>query len=313
MIEWVKDVYGTWKFDYNIFDQYIELAMKVGISEAITIYSPIPWGNNFRYLDEKTGNYIYEVWSPESNEFKTFWNAFLDDLKKHLEEKGWFEKTYLGINENELSQTIAAIKMINDHSPKWKITYAGDWHPELDSLLDDYSTIFEKEPGLSDVKNRSSRGATTTYYVCCYPPRPNTFVFSPPVEARWLGWYTAAYGYDGFLRWAYDSWPADPVRDARHIYWAAGDCFLVYPGANSSIRFEKLREGIVDFEKIGIIKKLAANSTDSNIKNSIEELEQLLQSMTVKNDYSGEYFSNSLNKGKNILEKISDFFYLKGN
>jgi hypothetical protein len=87
----------------------------------------------------------------------------------------------------------------------------------------------------------------------------------------------------------------------------------LYIRSNSSIRFEKLREGLVDFEKIGIIKKLAANSTDNNIKNSIEELEQLLQSMTVKNDFSGEYFSNSLNKGKKILEKLIDFFYLKGN
>jgi hypothetical protein len=306
MIDWVKDVYGSWKFNYNIFDQYIELAMKVGIDEAITIYSPIPWGNRFRYLDEKTGNYIYEVWSPDSEEFKAFWNIFLDDLKIHLEEKGWFEKTYLGINENELSQTIAAIKVIKDHSEKWKITYAGDWHPELDSLLDDYSCVFGQEPGLNDVKERSARGSTSTYYICCTPPKPNTFVSSPPVEARWLGWYTAAYGYDGMLRWAYDSWPADPVRDARHVYWAAGDCFLVYPGANSSIRFEKLREGIVDFEKLKILQELALKSTDENVKNLLQELDVHLQSITVKNDFSEEYFNTSISKGKKILEELSD-------
>ncbi len=28
------------------------LAMETGIDEAITIYTPVPWGNRFRYLDE---------------------------------------------------------------------------------------------------------------------------------------------------------------------------------------------------------------------------------------------------------------------
>ncbi len=54
----------------------------------------------------------------------------------------------------------------------------------------------------------------------------------------------------------------NPERDARHVYWAAGDCFMVYPGANSSIRFEKLREGIVDFEKIRILKDIGAKTSD---------------------------------------------------
>ncbi len=306
MIEWIKDNYGSWRFDYSIFDQYIELAIEAGIDKAITIYTPIPWGNRFRYLDEKTGDYIYEVWDPGSNEFKTFWNFFLNDLKKHLEGKGWFEKTYLGINENTLEQTIAAIKVIKEHSNKWKITYAGDWHTELDSLLDDYSSIFGVEPSLAEVKNRSVKGYTSTYYICCTPPKPNTFVFSPPAEARWLGWYTAAYGYDGMLRWAYDSWPADPVRDARHVYWAAGDCFMIYPGANSSIRFEKLREGIVDFEKIRILRDMSEKTSDKNVKDLMKQLNEHLNSITIKGNFGEDYFTNSLNDGKKILEELSE-------
>ena len=254
MIDWVKTAQGSWKFDYSIFDQYVELAMEVGIDNSITIYTPIPWGNRFRYLEEKSGNYIYEEWTPTSDQFKSFWNLFLDDLKAHLIQKGWFGKTYLGINENPLDYTIAAANVIKQHSKEWKITYAGDWHPELTSLLDDYSPIITREPSPSEIKERSAKGYTTTYYVCCNPPQPNNFIFSPPVEGRYISWYAMAYGYDGFLRWAYDAWTADPMRDGRHTYWHAGDCFLVYPGANSSIRFEKLREGIVDYEKILILK-----------------------------------------------------------
>jgi hypothetical protein len=36
MIEWIKQRNGSWKFDYSIFDQYVELAMSVGIDKAIT-------------------------------------------------------------------------------------------------------------------------------------------------------------------------------------------------------------------------------------------------------------------------------------
>jgi hypothetical protein len=108
------------------------------------------------------------------------------------------------------------------------------------------------------------------------------------------------------LRWAYDSWPADPIKDARHVYWAAGDCFLVYPGGNSSIRLEKMREGIVDFEKIRILKELAAKSSDNNIINLMKKLDEHLQTLTIKNDYDEGYFENSLQKGRQILEDLSD-------
>ena len=242
MIEWIIKSNGEWKFDYSVFDLYVLLAMEMGIDRAITIYTPVPWGFRFRIKDEATDNYICKEWPPESDEFKKNWKIFLDDLRKHLEQKGWFQKTYLGINENPLNITLATIKVIKDHSKDWKITYAGDWHVELTSLLDDYSPIIGKEPNPKELSERKVKGLTTTYYVCCTPPRPNNFLFSPPSEGRFISWYSAAYGYDGFLRWAYDAWPADPLRDSRHTFWHAGDCFLVYPGGNSSIRFEKLRE-----------------------------------------------------------------------
>src|SRR4029453_6283007 len=112
-----------------------------------------------------------------------------------------------------------------------------------------------------EVRRRRQAGRTTTFYVCCHPPRPNSFVFSPPAESAWMGWYASAFGYDGFLRWAYDSWTGDPTRDARHFVWPAGDCFLVYPGARSGIRFERLREGIVDFEKLRILRERLEGSS----------------------------------------------------
>lgn len=306
MIDWVKDKDGNWRFDYRIFDEYVRLAMDAGVDEAITIYTPVPWGNRFRYKDESTGLFVYESWAPETKEFKDHWNVFLSDLKSHLETRGWFEKTYLGINENAMEQTLTAIKVIKDHSPTWRITYAGDWHQELDLLLDDYSFLHGKEPSMAQQKARASRGASSTFYVCCTPAKPNNFVFSPPIEGRFIGWYSHAYGYDGFLRWAYDAWPADPQRDARHGSWAAGDCFLIYPGASSCIRLEKLREGISDFEKIRIIRAKAAQSSDKAVKKLLQEFDQHLAVIAAEHDFSEAKLLAEVSKGRLLVRQLSE-------
>ena len=310
MIDWLKLRDGSWKFDYSIFDQYVELAMEVGIDEAITIYTPVPWGHRFRYLDEQSGNYLYAEWSPESRDFEMVWKVFLDDLHAHLKKRGWLEKTYLGINENPLNITIAAARFIKAHSDDWRITYAGDWHPELSALLDDYSPILGKEPTQQDIVERKARGFTTTYYVCCTPPQPNNFVFSPPVEGTYISWYAAASGYDGFLRWAYDAWPEDPMRDARHTLWPAGDCFLVYPGGASSIRFEKLREGIVDFEKIRILREKASASKDKKIRKSWDAFEDHLADFVDEKEYDKRTYNvadmtDDVRTGKKMVEELS--------
>ncbi|MEO6218993.1 MAG: glycoside hydrolase domain-containing protein [Ginsengibacter sp.] len=309
MIEWIKKKDSSWIFDYSIFDTYVQLAMQMGIDKAITVYTPVPWGNRFRYIDESTGNYNNLFYAPGTEEYKSLWNIFLTSLKAHLQKKGWLNKTYLGINESEMSQTLAAIKVIKEHSPLWKITYAGDWHPELDTLLNDYSYLYGKEPTTQQENQRSKRGTTSSYYVCCNPPVPNTFVFSPPIEGRWLGWYAAANNYDGFLRWAYDAWPADPLRDPRQLGWGTGDCLLVYPGGNSSIRFEKLREGIVDFEKMRILRAKAKVSADKNVRSLLKELDEHLKIFPVEKDFNSKKISGDVKKGNELIARISDMLH----
>jgi hypothetical protein len=202
--------------------------------------------------------------------------------------------------------------VINDNSSKqlpgskpWLITYAGDWHKELNGLLDDYSFLYGKEAGLTETLARQSRGATTSFYVCCNPAKPNNFVFSPPVEGQWISWYAMAHGYSGFLRWAYDAWPADPLRDARFGTWAAGDCYLVYPGGNSSIRFEKLREGIVDYEKISILRRLVKQSSNTKAKEKLLALDQLLSDMVVEKEFKEATLLAAVRKGRLLFNELS--------
>jgi hypothetical protein len=117
MIHWIKATDGSWRFEYAVLDEYVALAMEVGIDEAITVYTPIPWAHRFRYHDEATGDHVYERWAPGSPEFEQAWGAFLDSLEGHLRDMGWFERTYLGINENLLEDTLAAARFIKACSP----------------------------------------------------------------------------------------------------------------------------------------------------------------------------------------------------
>ena len=121
-------------------------------------------------------------------------------------------------------------------------------------MMRDVCVAMYQRADKEDIEMRRAQGDNTTFYVCCVPSYPNTFTCSEPFEAEMLGWYCAAAGYDGMLRWAYNSWPENPHIDSRFGTWKSGDTFLVYPEARSSVRFERLRDGIEIAEKIRILR-----------------------------------------------------------
>ena len=82
-----------------------------------------------------------------------------------------------------------------------------------------------------------------------------------------------AEGYDGYLRWSFNSWTADPLRDSRFRTWAAGDTYSVYPGPRSSIRFERIIEGVQVCEKIRILREEFTRKGD---KGKLSRLDKIL-------------------------------------
>lgn len=276
MVEWIREPDGTFHFDYRILDAYVELAMASGIDDAISAFTMVPWKGRVGYIDASTGERRWENWSADSEEYKRFWRSFLADLRAHLTRKGWFDKTYLEVNERSLEDTLRAIELARSDAPAWKFTYAGRHHPELLRPVDDLCTVLGHESPSADIRERRGRGQTSTFYVCCEPAFPNDFPFSPPAENVWMGWHAAAMGMDGFLRWAWDSWPAEPLLDSRHIRFPAGDTFLVYPGPLASVRMERLREGIVDYEKFRLVRERLTAAGSPAAKDALSRLERAL-------------------------------------
>ena len=75
-------------------------------------------------------------------------------------------------------------------------------------------------------------------------------LFRSLAEAAWTQWKTVATDSDGYLRWAYDSFVADPFVTTDFKTWESGDTAQVYPGNVSSVRWERMNEGIRDAEKV---------------------------------------------------------------
>jgi len=271
MVDWKKKSDGTWEYDYTIFDNWVQFMMDLGVKNQISCYSMVPWGNEFYYFDEAENKEIKIKAPPGTKEYKELWIPFLKAFKKHLVEKGWNNITRIAMDERGPEEMKAMLELLNEYAPEFGVSFA-DNHKSYKLYPDelkDMSVAFGHPVDEQDLVQRRANGYVSTHYVCCSDGFPNTFTFSPPAEGVFIGWYTIAADFDGFLRWAYNSWVENPLQDSRFRTWPAGDTYIVYPDNRSSIRFETLREGIQDAEKIRILRE------ELKAKGMLEELDTL--------------------------------------
>lgn len=271
---------GTWEYGYDVFDRWVEFMMGLGIDRQISCYSMIPWHLEFDYYDENLGQTCSLKASPESQEYKAYWGHFISDFAGHLREKGWYEKTVIAMDERPENYMKAALALIHDIQPDFKVSLAGNWHESLENHLHDYCIAFRQDYPEDVLAERKKEGKISSFYTCCAERYPNTFMVSPHAEAVWIPWYALAKGYDGYLRWSYNSWTTDPVADARFRSWPAGDCYIVYPEGRSSIRMKKVIEGIQDYEKALILMERWEN--EGNME-KLSALNECLSTFTYDN------------------------------
>lgn len=288
---------GAWSYGYEVFDKWVEFMMGLGIDRQISCYTLIPWNLEFDYFDEKTGQQMVVKAKPSSVEYKSYWGLFLADFAQHLREKGWYEKTVIAMDERSEAAMNAALELIRAVQPDFKVSLAGSWHESLESELHDYCIAFRQDYPEGVLEKRQAEGKVTTFYTCCAERYPNTFLMSPRSEATWIPWYALSKGYDGYLRWAYNSWTADPVADARFRTWPAGDCYMVYPNGRSSVRFEKLIEGIQDYEKARI---LMDKWNQKGEEDKMKELIEALKDFTFEEISAGRC-EETLRKAKDVI------------
>ena len=303
MIIWTKNKDRSWSFDYTVFDRWVAFMMELGIDRMINCYSLLTWNNQMHYQDMEKGELVTVELKAQSKEYEELWGVFLKDFTRHLKEKGWLEKTNIAMDERGPADMKAALSVLERYAPDLGVSLADNHksyqeYPWIRDICVGAGAKVSKE----EIAARRAKGLITTYYVCCADKFPNTFTFSPSAESVYAAWYAVACDFDGFLRWAYNSWVENPLTDSRFRTWPAGDTYMVYPDARSSIRFERLVEGIQDAEKIRVLRKKYNEEGTPEAIDKLAELEEVLAGFETL-EPSGDW-QKQLNQAKQILNKL---------
>ncbi|MGX7348438.1 glycoside hydrolase domain-containing protein [Aerococcus vaginalis] len=271
MVKWTKHEDGTFSFDFTQFDQYVTIAEEEGVAEKIKAFSMLPWNNQVRYYDEAAGKNVTKKWTSGTSAWEDAWGQFLEAFIAHLDEKGWFDKTYIALDERPINELGAVIDLVSMYPNKEgkiiKISAAinyGATDRDILNELDDVSISMDELADKEDVRDfiaeRQAAGKPTTMY-SMVGQYPNSFTRSNPIEAAWVLLYARSLGFDGYMRWAYDAWVKDPLTTVDHWYWESGDPFFIYPtdvegdySPNTSPRYEWLKEAYRLIAKIDFLE-----------------------------------------------------------
>lgn len=299
MIKWTKETNGKFTFDYSDFDAWINFNKELGIGDKIICYSIAPWNNQVTYFDKSQNRNVTVALGAGEETWRTMWTTFFTDLMKHMEEKEWKEETYIGIDERGLSmQAFDLLDGILGSDGKPFLTAGAMDH--IDSKHDLAMRIDDLNVGSMAIKShkdvfenlveeREAAGMRTTVYTCT-GHQPGNFSLSAPGESYWTMMYSYSVGGEGYLRWAYDSWVDDPLKDTTHNAFEAGDCFLIFPDEKgtqnpqpkSSLRLEKMAEGVRDVNKLMQMKnEVTAMGSD---------VDALMATVRASYELSGKYY-----------------------
>jgi hypothetical protein len=275
-----RDPSGQLGYDFRNLDRLLGLAAKHGMDDEIevlgllTIWTDEAFGFGkvapdapdairVRCTDQHTGTITYLRTARELG-------AFIRALHDHLAGKGLLDRVRIAADEpSDLDAFNERLAFVQDAAPGFKYKVAINHYEFLEEappeVLDAVPVLplACRDPALTAqlADTLHARGGRLFWYVCCWPPIPNTFLHSPLVEGRLHGWLTAYLKLDGFLRWAFCLWPADPWQRVswRAPHWNAGDMYFVLPGRDGApvetLRYEALRVAAQDYELLRMVER----------------------------------------------------------
>jgi len=263
---------GEWDFDFDALNRYVELGMKRGISQEIEVFGLIniwvlPDAGFGGVLEDHNDAVRIRYWDESSRSFKYMrqkrdFDRYVQALEKNFVEKGWIDLVRVTADEpSDLPLFTERLDELKKIAPSFKykaaINHAEFIEQDIDGIMDYVPILncvaaeFEQIGSLKkQIKGYMS------YYVCCGPDFPNTFIRSHLLESRLIPWLAYYMNMDGFLRWNYTVWPNDPLNKISYHYpiFPAGDTNFVYPGRDGkpmlTLRYKLLQKGIRDYEII---------------------------------------------------------------
>ena len=118
--------------------------------------------------------------------------------------------------------------------------------------------------------------------------------------------FAAANHLDGFLRWAYNSWNRNPFEKTDFGELAQRETATLFIPANLSIslRFEKLRDGLEEFEKVNILRARAAKNPKA--KAAVARMDEELSKLFTVEKSRGNSHEEDVRKAREIIRKTTE-------
>lgn len=277
MIRWVKQPDGTYKYDFTIFDKYLDMFAKSAGKPAQLRINCWPQINKKRpgepfddqmpvtRFDPATGKLdAMEQPTPGTEASYLFWRPVLDEVRKRIEARGWWDVTAVGHNSYASPAVPAIVDVCRRIWPDAVWSYTA----HNGQLGDAWNTL---EKGVTMPVRfadfvwgpHPSRGAPRGYRLLL-KPRPGYLCFT----YRTMFWDSSdilvlrnipegeiSSGCDGVSDFGADLFP---IKAGNGRYYCAGNgrgtggpaCStraILAPGPDGSIateRFEMLREGV---------------------------------------------------------------------
>jgi hypothetical protein len=269
---------GKWKTDFTKFDKMVDIFIKEGV------IGRIEGGHIGGRESTWTSQFVVMVPGKEGDPQKKFENLpisdpkaaafyrdFIPALRNHLKEKSW-DKIYMQhladepIHENVKSY-IEIAKFIRNLAPDFKFVDACHskdlggmldiWVPQLDYMNTDY-----------EFYNKQHQSGKEIWAYTCLNPKfeyANRFIELPLLKTRYIHWINYKYNIPGYLHWGLNFWhPEGAFGEQTSIQYEGGnvlpggDGWIIYPMDGkllSSIRFDAMRNGIVDYELFRMLEK----------------------------------------------------------
>jgi hypothetical protein len=264
---------GDLAFDWTTFDRWVEVVTANGCGRLIEISPLGHWAKGWESTEIALSGYAAKTPDGGTKQLSAeeCLPKLLPALQKHLEERGWADRTVLHIADEPAVQHAASwrekSRWVHSLAPKIRridAIEAPDFGDDLEIWVPKLNHLYNWLPHYERAREA---GKEVWFYTCCHPTGvfPNRFLDQPLIKTRILQWFNWRYKLSGYLHWGLNFWDADPLHSTGNPGLPPGDCWIVYPGPNgplSSLRWEALRDGFEDYECLWLLadrtRRLAA-------------------------------------------------------
>lgn len=234
-------------FDFSVIDRYIALCQAYGIDDEYEVFGLCgAWTERILLRAKENDRYIYLTDSEI--------DLYIEALYRHFQVKGYLAKTVICADEpNDKEHFTQDLNRIRRLAPGFCFKAALDNPTFADSFDGDLQVIVPSFfTACSRLTQLQQLSIEKTWYICCGPDRPNSFISSRLAEIRSLAYLNELFDFQGILRWAFTAWTDEPYTNGRAGMWESGDTYLIYPGKGGkpvySLRYYQLRRMIEDLQ-----------------------------------------------------------------